>query len=55
MTSAQEALERLREGNRRITSNLAGSEALTIQKRGRERGKDCHEFRFILSRGKHVA
>jgi carbonic anhydrase len=48
MTSAQEALQRLREGNRRFVSNLRGGDTLTFQKRGRELVLVQEPFAIIL-------
>ena len=48
MTSAQEALERLREGNRRFVSDVRSHDALTRQMRRREMTAGQEPFAIIL-------
>src|SRR5881396_1213626 len=48
MISASEALERLREGNRRFVSDARGSAALDTQKRRRELAEGQEPFAIIL-------
>ncbi len=48
MISAQEALERLREGNRRFVSDIRGRETLTNQTRRRELAAGQEPFAIVL-------
>jgi carbonic anhydrase len=48
MISAKEALERLREGNRRFASDVRGSEAYLTQARRTELSNTQHPFAIIL-------
>jgi carbonic anhydrase len=48
MISAEEALERLREGNRRFVSDVRGRDALTSQTRRRELAAGQEPFAIIL-------